>query len=47
VEKGCRRVNMVQILFINGKMRPIETKGGRMRENGGEDEFKYDIFHLL
>jgi hypothetical protein len=32
---------------VNGKMRPVETipgiRGGRIKENGGEGEFKYDI----
>jgi hypothetical protein len=35
----------------NAKMRAVETiprmGGGRIKENGGEDEFKYDIFDLL
>jgi hypothetical protein len=42
VGKGCRKVNIVQILYtmyINGKRIPIETiprmGGGGVKENGG------------
>jgi hypothetical protein len=53
VGKGCRRVNMIQILctYLNGKMRPIETipgtKGGEIKENDGGSEINYDIFNVL
>jgi hypothetical protein len=33
--KGCKRVNMAQILYtmcVNGKMRPVETIPGRGEE---------------
>jgi hypothetical protein len=34
-------------MYVNGKMIPVETipgiGEGRMKENGGGDEFKYDI----
>jgi hypothetical protein len=50
VEKGCRRVNIVQILCSHEskwKMIPVETIpeiGGKgIKENEGEGEFKYDI----
>jgi orotate phosphoribosyltransferase-like protein len=54
VGKGCRRVNMVQILctfiYVSGKMRSVETipgiAGGGIKENGGGGEFKYDIFDV-
>jgi hypothetical protein len=42
VERGCRWVNMDQYcvyLYVNGKMRPVETipgmRGGRIKENDG------------
>jgi hypothetical protein len=25
IKKGCRKVNIVEILFENGKMRPVEA----------------------
>jgi hypothetical protein len=35
------------IMYANGKMRPVETipgmEGGEGKENGGGGEFKYDI----
>jgi hypothetical protein len=37
-------------MFVNGKMRPVEIipeMGGRIKENCGRDEFKYDIFDIL
>jgi hypothetical protein len=38
-------------LYVNGKMRPVETipgiGGGRIKENGGGGEFKYDKFEIL
>jgi hypothetical protein len=34
-------------MYVNGKMRPVETVPGMggegMKENGGEGEFNYDI----
>jgi hypothetical protein len=34
-------------MYVNGKMRPIETipgiEGGRIKENDGGGEFNYDI----
>jgi hypothetical protein len=34
-------------MYVNGKMRPVETipgmEEGRIKENDGGDEFKYDI----
>jgi hypothetical protein len=53
VEKGCRRVNIVQILFTHvckWKMTPVETipgMEGGIKENGGGGEFKYGIFDIL
>jgi hypothetical protein len=36
---------------VNGRMRPVETISGtgegRINENDGEGEFKYDIFDIL
>jgi hypothetical protein len=51
VEEGCRRVNMVQTLYVNGKMISVETipgmgDGGRKKNDGG-GEFNYDIFAIL
>jgi hypothetical protein len=52
ISKGCRRVNVVEILctYENEKMRPVKTfpgtQGmGRIKENcgGGEFEFNCDI----
>jgi hypothetical protein len=37
-------------MFVNGKMRPVESIPGirgRIKENGGGGEFKYDIFGIL
>jgi hypothetical protein len=38
-------------MFVNGKTIPVEIlprmKGGRIKENGGGSEFKYDIFDVL
>jgi hypothetical protein len=38
-------------MCVNGKMRPVETilgmGGGRIKENDGWGEFKYDIFDIL
>jgi hypothetical protein len=38
-------------MYINGKMRPVETipsMGGEgTKENGNEGEFNYDIFDIL
>jgi hypothetical protein len=38
-------------LYVNGKMRPVETipgmGGGLIKENGGGGEFKYDIFNTM
>jgi hypothetical protein len=38
-------------MYVNGKMRPVETilgMGERLiKENGGGIEFKYDIFAIL
>jgi hypothetical protein len=35
-------------MYVNGKMIAVETVpemgGGRIKENGGRGEFKYDIF---
>jgi hypothetical protein len=46
---GRERVNMVQIcvlMYVNGKMRPVETipgMGGGIKKNDGGCEFNYDI----
>jgi hypothetical protein len=38
-------------MYVNGKMRPVETApgkgGGRIKENGGVVKFNYDIFYIL
>jgi hypothetical protein len=38
-------------MCVNAKMIPVETVpgfgGGRMKENHGGSEFKYDIFDML
>jgi hypothetical protein len=38
-------------MYVNGKMRADEIipgmGEGRIKENGGGDEFKYDIFNKL
>jgi hypothetical protein len=38
-------------MYISVKMRPVETIPGmgvgRIKENHGEGEFKYDIFDIL
>jgi hypothetical protein len=38
-------------MYVNGKIIPVETilglGGGRIEENGGRGEFKYDIFDIL
>jgi hypothetical protein len=38
-------------MCVNRKMRPVDTipgmEGGRIKENGGGGEFKYDIFDTL
>jgi hypothetical protein len=37
-------------MYVNGKMIPVETipgMDGGIKENGGGDEFKYDIFDIL
>jgi hypothetical protein len=38
-------------VYVNGKIRPVETipgiGGGRIKENDGGSEFKYDIFDIL
>jgi hypothetical protein len=54
VRRGGRRMSMVQkhaYIFINAKMIPVETVPGiwegRVKENGGRGEFKYDIFDTL
>jgi hypothetical protein len=34
-------------MYVNGKMRPVETipgMGGGIKENDGRGKFKYDIF---
>jgi hypothetical protein len=50
IKKGCRRVNMVEILctyICKWKMRLVETLpgmgGGEIQENDGGVEFNYDI----
>jgi hypothetical protein len=50
IRKGCKMVNMVEILCIiyeNGTVRPVETapgmRGGGIKENDGGGEFNYDI----
>jgi hypothetical protein len=50
IRKGCKRMNMVEyyaLMYENGKMRPAEAVpgmgGGRIKENDGGAEFKYDI----
>jgi hypothetical protein len=38
-------------MYVNGKMRPVETipgmGGEEIKENGGRGEVKYDIFDML
>jgi hypothetical protein len=39
-------------MYVNGKMIPVETipemgEGGRVKENDGRGEFKYDILDIL
>jgi hypothetical protein len=38
-------------MYVNGKMRTVESipgiGGGVIKENGGRDKFKYDIFNIL
>jgi hypothetical protein len=38
-------------MYVNGKMRPVETipgnGGGRINENDGGGEFKYDVFVIM
>jgi hypothetical protein len=38
-------------MYVNGKMLSVETISGSggwgTKENGGEDEFKYEIFDIL
>jgi hypothetical protein len=38
-------------MYVNGKIIPVKTipgmGGGRIRENDGDGEFKYDIFDIL
>jgi hypothetical protein len=38
-------------MYVNGKMRAVETipgmEGGRVKENDGGSEFKYDVFDTL
>jgi hypothetical protein len=50
VGKGCRRVNMVEIICThvrNGKLRPLETipgiEGGGIKEKDGGGKFNYAI----
>jgi hypothetical protein len=53
--KWCMRVNMLQILCTHEckqKKRYLlklfqEWGVGRIKENGGGHEFKYDIFHIV
>jgi hypothetical protein len=53
--KGCGRVNIVEILYVNmyanGKMIPVETisgmGGGEVKEKGRRAELKYDKFDIL
>jgi hypothetical protein len=51
VRKGCRRVNMVEILCTQVcKWRPVKTIPGRgegIKKNGGGGKFKYNIFDIL
>jgi hypothetical protein len=52
VGKGCERMNMVQTLCTHAckkKKDVCETVSsiGQIKENGGRDEFKYDIFNIL
>jgi hypothetical protein len=38
-------------MYVTGKMMPVETVPGmgtrRIKENGGGEEFKYDIFDIF
>jgi hypothetical protein len=38
-------------MYVNGEMRPVETTpgigGGKIEENDGGGEIKYDIFDIL
>jgi hypothetical protein len=49
VGKGCRRVNMVQILCTHVCKQKNETRnrGKGIKENSGGGEFNYDIFDML
>jgi hypothetical protein len=55
VDKVCRKVNVVKILYVyryvNGKMKPVESIPGMkekgIKENDGGNEFNYDIFDIL
>jgi hypothetical protein len=54
VKKGCRRVNIVQILCIcicKWKMISVETTPGMgvegIKENDGGGKFKYDTSDIL
>jgi hypothetical protein len=53
VEKGCRRVSIVQILCTHvwkQKMRPVETiprMGGGVKKNDGGSDFNCDVFGIL
>jgi hypothetical protein len=54
LEKGCRRVNMVQILYTHVCKWKNETcwnysrnGGGGIKENDGRGELSYDIFDIL
>jgi hypothetical protein len=42
-------VNIFAEMYVNRKVRPIETIPGmgRVKENCGGGEFKYDIFAIL
>jgi hypothetical protein len=45
------RIQYCTYMYVNGKMRPVETIPGMgkkgIRENHGGGEFKYDIFAIL
>jgi hypothetical protein len=52
--KGCRRVNIVQILYTHVCKGENETcgnysrnGGGQVKENDGGGEFRSDIFDIL
>jgi hypothetical protein len=42
-----RKLQKQKSHYVNGKMTPVETIPGMGKENGGGEEFNYDIFDIL